>query len=221
MTSRTSAPTASHRPATALTKLSLVARKALEAYLMVSAVAASVISSGAWVPANRSPTLAAAAWSSAPTTMRSGCRLSGTAVPSRRNSGLDTTVTSWRPRTRSTTRVEPTGTVDLLTMIVPGNRWGPISSATASTKERSAEPSSPCGVGTHRKTNSAPSTASVAPTTNRSRPAAWPSRTSSSRWSSTMGTRPWSSMATLAGSASPQVTRWPRWARVAAVGSPT
>ena len=48
-TSRTSAPTASHRLDTALTKLSLVARKALEAYLMVSAVAASVTISGAWV----------------------------------------------------------------------------------------------------------------------------------------------------------------------------
>ena len=61
MTSLTSAPTASHSPATAFTKLNLVARKALEAYLMVSAVAASVISRGAWVPANRSPTRAAAA----------------------------------------------------------------------------------------------------------------------------------------------------------------
>ena len=81
MTSRTSAPTASHRPATALTKLSLVARKALEAYLIVSAVAASVISSGAWVPANRSPTLAAAAWSSAPTTMRSGSQAVGHGRP--------------------------------------------------------------------------------------------------------------------------------------------
>ena len=38
MTSRTSAPTASDNRATALTKLSLVAKKALEAYLMVSAV---------------------------------------------------------------------------------------------------------------------------------------------------------------------------------------
>ena len=133
MTSRTSAPTASHRLATALTKLSLVARKALEAYLIVSAVAASVMRSGACVPANSSPTRAAAAWSSAPTTMRSGCRLSGTAVPSRRNSGLDTTWTSVRPSTRSTTSVEPTGTVDLLTMTVPGARWGPISAATAST----------------------------------------------------------------------------------------
>ena len=137
---------------------------------MVSAVAASVTISGAWVPAKSSPTRAAADWSSAPTTIRSGWRLSWTAVPSRRNSGLDTTVTSCRPSTRSTTRVEPTGTVDLLTMTVPGRRWGPISSATASTKERSADPSSPWGVGTHRNTNSAPSTAAVAPTTNRSRP---------------------------------------------------
>src|ERR1700674_3510795 len=53
MTSRTSAPTASHSPATALTKLSLVARKAFEAYLMVSAVAASVIKRGACGPAPR------------------------------------------------------------------------------------------------------------------------------------------------------------------------
>ncbi len=89
---------------------------------MVSAVAASVMSSGAWVSANSSPTRAAADWSSAPTTMRSGCRLSATAVPSRRNSGLETTATSWRPSTRSTTRVEPTGTVDLLTMIGPGQQ---------------------------------------------------------------------------------------------------
>ncbi len=116
-----------------MTKLSLVARKAFDAYLMVSAVAASVIRRGAWVPENRAPTWAAADWSSAPTTMRSGCRLSGTAVPSRRNSGFDTTVTSERPRTRSTTRVEPTGTVDLFTMIVPGARMGLISLATAST----------------------------------------------------------------------------------------
>ncbi len=221
MTSRTSAPTASQRPATALTKLSLVARNAFEAYLMVSAVAASVTSSGDRVPTNSSPTRAAAAWSSAPTTMRSGWRLSATAVPSRRNSGLDTTWTSWRPSTRSTTRVDPTGTVDLLTMTVPAARWGAISVATDSTKVRSAEPSSPWGVGTHRKTNSAPVTAAVAPTTKRSLPASSPSPTSSSSCSSTIGTRPSWSRAMRAGSASPQVTRWPRRARVAAVGSPT
>ena len=69
---------------------------------MVSAVAASVTISGAWVDANSAPTRAAAAWSSAPTTIRSGCRASWTAVPSRRNSGFDTTATSGRSRSCST-----------------------------------------------------------------------------------------------------------------------
>ena len=45
----------------ALTKVSLVAKKALEAYLMVSAVVGSVTISGAPVAANSSPTAAAAA----------------------------------------------------------------------------------------------------------------------------------------------------------------
>ena len=162
-TSRTSAPTASHRLDTAFTKLSLVARKALDAYLIVSAVAASVTISGAWVDANSAPTRAAAARSSAPTTIRSGCRASWMAVPSRRNSGFDTTATSGRSRSCSTSRVEPTGTVDLLTTTAPCSRWGAISTATASRKLTSAAPSAPWGVGTHRNTNSAPRTASVAP----------------------------------------------------------
>jgi len=38
---------------------------------------------------------------------------------------------------------------------VPGRRTGAISRATVSTNDRSAEPSSPCGVGTQRKTNAA------------------------------------------------------------------
>ena len=114
---------------------------------MVSAVAASVMSSGAWVPAKSSPTRAAADWSSAPTTMRSGWRLSGTAVPSRRNSGLETTVTSVRPRTRSTTSVEPTGTVDLLTMIVPGPGEGRSPRPRPRRRTRSADPSVALGSG--------------------------------------------------------------------------
>ncbi len=46
ITSLTSAPTASHTAAMAFTKLILVARKALEAYLMVSAEAGSVTING-------------------------------------------------------------------------------------------------------------------------------------------------------------------------------
>ena len=62
-------------------------------------------------------------------TTRSGCRKSVTALPSRRNSGLDTTETSERPSARSTTRVEPTGTVDLLITTALAGRTGPISRA--------------------------------------------------------------------------------------------
>ena len=49
-TSLTSAPTASHTAAMALTKLILVARKAFEAYLIVSADAGSVTMIGAVTP---------------------------------------------------------------------------------------------------------------------------------------------------------------------------
>ena len=72
--------------------------------------------------ANSSPTLAAARVSSAPTTIRSGFRLSSTAVPSRRNSGFETTLMSGRPITCSTMVAEPTGTVDLLTTMAPGTQ---------------------------------------------------------------------------------------------------
>ena len=49
-----------------------------------------------------------------------------TAEPSRRNSGFDTTTMSSRPSTRSTARVDPTGTVDLLTTTASAGRTGPI-----------------------------------------------------------------------------------------------
>ena len=49
-TSLTSAPTASHTAAMALTKLIFVAKKALEAYLIVSAEAGSVTMIGAVTP---------------------------------------------------------------------------------------------------------------------------------------------------------------------------
>ena len=131
-TSLTSAPTASHSAATALTNESLAARKALLAYLMVSAEAGSVTMSGAGTPTYSDATRMAAAWSSLPITTRSGCRKSLTADPSRRNSGLDTTATSERPRACSTRRVEPTGTVDLFTTTVPGASTSAIWAAASS-----------------------------------------------------------------------------------------
>ena len=74
----------------------------------------------------------AAAWSSLPMTTRSGLRKSAMAEPSRRNSGLDTTGMSLRSSACSTSRVEPTGTVDLLTTTVSGASSGEISRAAAS-----------------------------------------------------------------------------------------
>src|SRR3954471_12178792 len=128
-TSFMSAPTASHTAATALTKLTLVARNAVLAYLINSAEGGSVTMSGAATPRYSDATRTAADWSSAPITIRSGWRKSCTAEPSRRNSGLDTTATSLRPSACSTTRVDPTGTVDLLMTIVSGDSNGPISAA--------------------------------------------------------------------------------------------
>ena len=81
---------------------------------------------------------------------------SSIAAPSLRNSGLETTSNStftprspsvWSMRSRTLSAV-PTGTVDLSTTIRYSFMWRPMVSATASTCERSAEPSSSGGVPT-------------------------------------------------------------------------
>ena len=100
---------------------------------MVSAVVGSVMTMAAPVEPKSSATAVAARTSVDPTTMRSGWRLSVTAVPSRRNSGFETTAISERPMVRSTRFTVPTGTVDLLITMVPGSRNGPISAAADST----------------------------------------------------------------------------------------
>ena len=128
---------------------------------------------------------------------------------------------SGRPITCSTMFAEPTGTVDLLTTMAPGSRCDAISLAAASTYDRSAEPSALWGVGTHKKTNSAPATASTAESVKERLPAATPSATSSSSPASTIGMRPERNAASLDGSRSASTTRWPKCASVAAVGRPT
>src|SRR6195952_1529633 len=153
-TSLTSAPTPSQIAAMALMKLSLVARNAFAAYLIVSADAGSVTMIWVCTLSYNEPTNIAAERSSQPTTTRSGLRKSSTAEPSRRNSGLLTTRTSERRSTRSTTLALPTGTVDLLTTTHSYGNTSLICMAACSTYDRSAEPSSPCGVGTHRNATS-------------------------------------------------------------------
>ncbi len=205
-TAATSAPTCSHIAATALTKLIFIARNPFAAYLIVSADAGSVMITGVSMFAYSSATFSAAARFAAPMTTRSGMRKSLTAVPSRRNSGFDTTETSSRCSTFSTAIVEPTGTVDLLTTTAPGLSTGAISRAACSMYDRSALPSSPCGVGTHRKTMSASVAAACEPSTNSIRPSVRASFTICSSPSSTIGMWPSLSMSTLRGSMSPHTT---------------
>src|SRR6476619_4436475 len=158
-TSRTSASTDSQRFASALTNEILVARNALDAYLIISADAGSVTWIGALSERYSWLTRTATAGSSHPMTTRFGWRKSRTEDPSRRNSGFDATpISSVAPeaaRIRCTSRVDPTGIVDLLMTTAFSRSTGAISRVTSSTNERSAAPSSPWGVGTHRKTNSA------------------------------------------------------------------
>ena len=156
-TSLTSAPTASHTAAIALTKRDLGGEEGVGRVLdRLGRRRVGDDERRGDARGRATATRMAAAWSSLPITMRSGCRKSWTAEPSRRNSGFDTTSTSGRPSARSTTRVEPTGTVDLLTTTAPGGRSGrDLAGRGLDVARGRPTPSSPCGVGTHRKTNSA------------------------------------------------------------------
>ena len=86
---------------------------------MVSDVVASVTMSGAPVEANRPPTMAAACGVVGAHHETVGVQAVTHRVPSRKNSGLETTRMSERPMTCSTKVAEPTGTVDLLTTMAP------------------------------------------------------------------------------------------------------
>src|SRR5512140_1609396 len=121
-TSLTSAPTSSQRSATSFIKEILVARKALLAYLIISAVRKSVMTIGERSGKCNCATLFAASLSSEPITFRCGLIKSVIAEPSRRNSGQDTTEKliglGWARLTISATQSPvPIGTVDLLMMI--------------------------------------------------------------------------------------------------------
>ena len=88
-TVRTSAPTCSHTLAISLMNEILVARKALEAYLTISAVGTLVRTTSVSMPRYSASTAAPSSSRKLPMTMRSGSRKSWMAAPSRRNSGLE------------------------------------------------------------------------------------------------------------------------------------
>ena len=159
ITSRTSAPTPSQIAATALINEIFVAKNAFAAYFIVSAEEGSVIIVLTASDSYNSQTSFEALTLCDPMTILSGCRKSWIALPSRRNSGFDTTLTSDLPRVSSITAAEPTGTVDFVTTVASALKKGPISFETLSIKDVSAVPSSPCGVGKHKKMKSASETA--------------------------------------------------------------
>ena len=104
---------------------------ALLAYLIISAVRRSVMMIGASRLRYSPATASAAPRSSPPRTTRSGARKSLTAVPSARNSGLETTAKvasggAVRRRMAPTQSPVPMGTVLLFTMMVCPSRCAPI-----------------------------------------------------------------------------------------------
>ena len=103
----------------------LVARKAFAATLTSSAVAKSVLMTGSPGSSNgryTSRMVCSAAGEFTPNTSRSGCRVSCTAKPSRRNSGFQAISTApestWAclPSSSCSRCAVPTGTVDLPTI---------------------------------------------------------------------------------------------------------
>ena len=111
---------------------------------------------------------------------------SASAEPSRRNSGQETTAngigSNWCRRTISATQSPvPTGTVLLLMMMSEWSMTFAMVSAAMRTYCRSASPSTPDGVPTAMKTNSASARPASYDVVKSRRPAATLRRTTSSR----------------------------------------
>ena len=110
---------------------------------------------------------------SAPTRMRSGCRESSTARPSRRNSGLDATWKAWGEVRASTARIRSavcTGTVDFSTTTMSCVAALPRAVATPSTASMFGSPVGRPGVPTQMNATWASATASAMSPVKRRRP---------------------------------------------------
>ena len=227
--STTSAPVASQTSAIALTKEILVARKAFAATFTSSAVAKSVTTSGtpaSIIGAKKSRSCFSARPSSTPMTMRSGCWVSLTAKPSRRNSGFQASSASAPAGASSAIRAAtrpavPTGTVDLPTTSAGRSRWGARPEKAFSTWLTSAASPSGCwGVPTQTKCSSPNAATSAYESVKRSRPEATVRARSSSSCGSYMGASPRDSASRFSRSISMPSTSCPRSAMAAACVAP-
>ena len=138
-----SAPTRSQMFAISFTNEMRVAKKAFAVYLIISAVRTSVTIIGASSGAYTSRITSAACSSETPRTIRSGAMKSAMALPSRRNSGLETTrtlngVVSCSRMIEETRSPVSTGTVDLFTTMRSESRCRAISRRSADIAQVSA-----------------------------------------------------------------------------------
>ena len=161
-----------------------------------------------------------------PITTRSGLRKSAIAEPSRRNSGLLTTLMGWSARAwrRMTDEIispVSTGTVDFDTTIFGPSSASPIARATACTRLTSACPSARIGVPTAMNTISLARTASATSVVKRSRPACTLRAIISPSDGSKNGTSPARSCAIFAASSSTQTTTLPSSEKHVPVTRPT
>src|SRR5690606_976136 len=204
----------------------------LAAYLVNSAERTPITISFSWLRENGAYSVritSVAHASRLPMAMRSAATRSPIAVPSFRSREAETTENSCAaprrassPAMASRTRsAVPTGTVLLSTTTQRSANSDPIARATASTCDRSAEPSSVGGVPTAMKTTSAPVIASAASSVKRIRCCASPRSSKGTRPGSWIGTSPRFSRATRSASTSTQATWLPISAKQAAVTSPT
>src|SRR5689334_15650964 len=155
---------------------------------------------------------------------RSGFMKSSTARPSRKNSGFDTTSKSdlqFPAIARCTFSAVPTGTVLLSMMILYSLMIFPRSLATLRMAERSAEPSSPGGVGSASKMSSESFTLSARLVVNFSRPSRKFRVNNFSSPGSKMVISPFESLFTFSLSISTQITVFPVSAKQVPVTKPT
>ena len=215
-------------------KLIFVARNALLAYLISSAVATFVITNGTSIRFSglyRSRRIAIASGSSAPITTRSGRRKSSTALPSRRNSGFDAT----EQRTPSRPAAAAAAAILLAHALGGLHRHGALRDHDLVAVEVRADRARDfvhvrqvgAAVGARRRGDGdedrrvSRCTARAASVVKCERPACTFRRTISSSPGSKIGISPASRRAIFAASLSTHVTRMPNSAKHAPVTSPT
>ena len=193
--------------------------------MIISADAGSVTRTGAWMSRYSSDTRTATAVSSHPITTRCGARVSRTACPSRRNSGLDATPTSVTVPADLSARGNRVGRADRHRRLVHHDGSGPQHrrDVTGDTFDDGEVGRAVLGLrGLHADEDELRVARRLLRADDEPQPPARsPSSTSAGRPSSRIGTSPFASARIRDSSTSAHNTWCPRCAKHAAVGIPT